>query len=1368
MKRMKTKVTFSFLVALFFAFCIWACTLFASPITAVAAEYENPPPPETIDPVMGLCVGTTQVTAEGEPTIVTTEDELTTALAAGGNIKLGADITATGYRKVAEGTTVVLDLSGYTLDFNQYILRNYGALELCDSVGGGSFVGVAEDVIDNNGRFILTSGTLSNNAPGNYDSFDAAIHNSSEGELIINGGTVTGENNVIYIWGGTVTINGGTISLLGTKGNRAIYNDEGSLTVNGGEINGGFMGIDMYSGTIEMTGGTIYAQYGISIVGDGTVTISGGKISDSKFDPDYRGVGIFKTGGTVTFGGSAEIEITTNYGEGIENNVGTVYMSGGTITATGTDAVGVVQGNGFSESKFSLSGGTITGGIEAYCGTVADCLAPGYLYYDENGDVITLEEGQTELTGTFTVAECKHEDCVYVANGNTIVENCQILNCPHSATATLSVENSYYYDGTEHPATVTYSEGWASGELEIAYYHETYGGVISATVPVDAGTATASITVGEASVSVGYYIFKANVEVGDVYVISPETIYWNATSPEDIVLGRTDTTVPGTLTLNEGQTFAEHQTEYSWTFMPDNTNNYYSATGTVSITTVRDVWYKFEIATPPTKTEYTYGESFDFSGMVITATFLSGATEDIPMSQYADNFSITPDEFTVATTSVTITWRNDESLFVTLEITVSTKIVVNPWIEVNTYDIIYTGQAIIPEIYVYDGDILIPESEYTVTITNNVEVGTATVTIVDVDGGNYIVSGSTTFEIATAQFTNVSVSQSGTLTYTGNALTPTVNASATTVDGATATFTYCATKYGTYTAELPTFVNAGTYTVYVKVNAANHEEFSGSFEIVVEKATNDWIDYPSIQGWTYGETENTPTASATSDGIVVFYYGTFGSNTWSLKVPSDAGHYEMKAQVMETDNWKRLVTVVGFTIEKATPTADLFTFTPPANLNACDGLAKEATVMAKDGVTGVGSITVKYFKDGEALAGAPTAVGTYTVKINVAEGSNYTAIENLAVAKFTYDITDESAHTGVTLVSNNNGTHDKVCSACEKMLADDETCVYEETVNDNYIASEATCISGTTYYKSCECGHNSTETFVEGETDPDNHDWNDTDVCSRCNAVKISEKTFPDEIFRNFILGEFFSPLNDDGVFTSEELAMVKSVRCTYDDGLISDLTGIEYFTEVTELHVGLGRLTSVDLSKNTKLTDVTFGVQVWEITINLDATFDLNTLGIDVSKLTLPDGYTVNDGVIKFETDVYDVSGLTYPSGYGDVLFNVTLTVTNPHIHASVETFDDCTKQEVCLCGEITKAAKEHDFSGEYLSDADGHWRVCENCGQEESKTEHVYDGKTCENCSYKKKTSKKKGCGSFVGGMGGVALFGVVAFILKKRKRK
>ena len=88
---------------------------------------------------------------------------------------------------------------------------------------------------------------------------------------------------------------------------------------------------------------------------------------------------------------------------------------------------------------------------------------------------------------------------------------------------------------------------------------------------------------------------------------------------------------------------------------------------------------------------------------------------------------------------------------------------------------------------------------------------------------------------------------------------------------------------------------------------------------------------------------------------------------------------------------------VEYTIAKADPQASDFTFTAPSGLTY-DGSKKEATVTAKTGITGMGAVTVKYFKKYsenyyEELKNA-TAVkdaGTYLVKINVAAGDNYKA-----------------------------------------------------------------------------------------------------------------------------------------------------------------------------------------------------------------------------------------------------------------------------------------------------------------------------------------------------------------------------------------
>ena len=65
----------------------------------------------------------------------------------------------------------------------------------------------------------------------------------------------------------------------------------------------------------------------------------------------------------------------------------------------------------------------------------------------------------------------------------------------------------------------------------------------------------------------------------------------------------------------------------------------------------------------------------------------------------------------------------------------------------------YDGTAKTPTITVKDGETVIASSEYTLGLSDNTNAGTATVTITDKDGGNYNVSGATTFTINPAALT---------------------------------------------------------------------------------------------------------------------------------------------------------------------------------------------------------------------------------------------------------------------------------------------------------------------------------------------------------------------------------------------------------------------------------------------------------------------------------------------------------------------------------------------------------------------------------------------------------------------------------------
>lgn len=114
---------------------------------------------------------------------------------------------------------------------------------------------------------------------------------------------------------------------------------------------------------------------------------------------------------------------------------------------------------------------------------------------------------------------------------------------------------------------------------------------------------------------------------------------------------------------------------------------------------------------------------------------------------------------------------------------------------------------------------------------------------------------------------------------------------------------------------------------------------------------------------------------------------------YRVKIDVTAGTVYSSANELEpsTSSW-------NFTIAKSTASAELFEFHAPENL-VYDTHEKTATVTPKDGVTGIGEITVKYYKVITAENGTktyelldsenPTSAGTYIVKIGVAAGEYY-------------------------------------------------------------------------------------------------------------------------------------------------------------------------------------------------------------------------------------------------------------------------------------------------------------------------------------------------------------------------------------------
>ena len=170
---------------------------------------------------------------------------------------------------------------------------------------------------------------------------------------------------------------------------------------------------------------------------------------------------------------------------------------------------------------------------------------------------------------------------------------------------------------------------------------------------------------------------------------------------------------------------------------------------------------------------------------------------------------------------------------VSLTVTISSKSLTSPVIELNPSQFLYDGQAKEPVVTVKDGEVVVPASEYTVSYSNNVNVGTATVTIKDKTGGNYVISATATFRIYDPNSGFVApVALSG-LVYNGNAQELVM--AGTGVDGVM--------KYSlnnkNYSTDIPKATDAGNYRVYYKVvNEENNiERNAGSVSVTISPKT---------------------------------------------------------------------------------------------------------------------------------------------------------------------------------------------------------------------------------------------------------------------------------------------------------------------------------------------------------------------------------------------------------------------------------------------------------------------------------------------------------------------------------------------------
>ena len=448
----------------------------------------------------------------------------------------------------------------------------------------------------------------------------------------------------------------------------------------------------------------------------------------------------------------------------------------------------------------------------------------------------------------------------------------------------------------------------------------------------------------------------------------------------------------------------------------DNDGGNYNVSGTTTfvinqkaLTITADNASKVYDGTALTKNSYT--NTALATGDAITSVTITGSQTNVGTSNNVPSAAVIKKGNVDVTANYNITYVNG-----TLEVTKKT-VKDNPADGEGTVSIVltdisvdgftYNGNGQKPTITVKDGTNadaqVIPANEYTVTIkdangnavTDPTNVGTYTVVITDNDGGNYNVSGTTTFVINQKALTITADNASK--VYDGTALTKNsyTNTALATGDAITSvTITGSQTNVGTsnnvpsaavikkgnvdVTANYNiTYVN-GTLEVTKKTVKDNPADGEGTVSIVLTDI--------SVDGFTYNGNGQKPTITVkdgtNADAQVI------PANEYTITIkdskgntvtdPKDAGTYT----VVITDNDGGNYDVSGettFTINK-----------------------KTLTITANDQEKAAGSDdpTLTYTQDGlvagDAITGALTratgeAVGTYAITLGtLSAGNNYT------------------------------------------------------------------------------------------------------------------------------------------------------------------------------------------------------------------------------------------------------------------------------------------------------------------------------------------------------------------------------------------
>ena len=278
---------------------------------------------------------------------------------------------------------------------------------------------------------------------------------------------------------------------------------------------------------------------------------------------------------------------------------------------------------------------------------------------------------------------------------------------------------------------------------------------------------------------------------------------------------------------------------------------------------------------------------------------------------YADN--VNP-----GTATITITGKGNFQGTRTVEFVISSQPLTGLTITVS--DVTYTGSALTPAVTVKDGTTTLTEgTNYTVSYSNNVNAGTATVTITG--KGRYSGTASTEFNILPKTLTSSMVTVSNTV-YTGNAVTPSVIVK----DGTVTLDT------DSYTVTYSNNVNAGSTAKVTVKGSGNYQGTVTKTFTISKKAISDVTMTLGVTSAVYTGSAIKPACTLTNGSTIlkettdytVSYTNNINAGTATVTV-TGKGNYQGTASKTFTITAADISTGLSVSVNAATYTGSAVT-----------------------------------------------------------------------------------------------------------------------------------------------------------------------------------------------------------------------------------------------------------------------------------------------------------------------------------------------------------------------------------------------------------------------------------------------------------